>query len=81
MAVVLVILAALFVCALAGLSARNVIVAQRLGKFTNRDGIEISRREDPIIFWLYILMGFAPLAICIFIGLGIAYLLFDPRHG
>jgi hypothetical protein len=55
--VVLAAVGALFVCALAGLAARNATVAIRLGKFTNRNGIEISRREDPVIFLLYILMG------------------------
>ena len=73
MVVVLAALAALFVCALAGFAAWSAIVAVRLDKFTNRNGIEIRRREDPGIFWLYILMGFVPLAACFFIGVWIAY--------
>jgi hypothetical protein len=69
MVVVLVALAALLVCTLAGFTAWSAAIAVRLGKFTNRDSIEISRCEDPIIFWLYILMGFVPLAACLFVGL------------
>jgi hypothetical protein len=81
MVVVLVALAALLVCALAGFTAWSATVAIRLGKFTNRGGIEISRREDPVIFWLYISMGFIPLAACIFVGLWAAYQLLIPSHG
>jgi hypothetical protein len=56
--------AALVVCVLAGFTAWSATIALRLGKFTNRNGIEISRRENPIIFgspsrlglslWLYV---------------------------
>jgi hypothetical protein len=73
MVVVLAALAALLVCSLAGFAAWSATIAIRLGKFTNRGGIEISRREDPSIFWLYILVGFFPLAACLFIGLWAAY--------
>ena len=73
MVVVLAGLAALFVCVLAGFSARSATRALRLGKFTNRDGIEISRREDPRIFWFYIVLGFVPLALCLLVGVWSAY--------
>ena len=56
-------------------------IALTLGKFINRNGIEISRGEDPIIFWLSILLGFAPLAACLFIGLWFAYQYLSPSHG
>jgi hypothetical protein len=79
--VVLVALAALLVCALAGFSAWNASIAIRLGRFTNRGGIEISRREDPGIFWFYIVLGFVPLALCLLIGLWTAYQLLIPSHG
>jgi hypothetical protein len=81
MVVVLAALAALFICSLAGFSAWSATLAIRLGKFTNRDGIEISRREDPGIFWFYIVLGFVPLAGCLFVGLWAAYLLLIPSHG
>jgi hypothetical protein len=81
MVVVLVALAALLVCALAGFSAWSATIAIRLGKFTNRDNIEISRREDPGIFWFYILLGFVPLAACLFVGLWAAFQLLIPSHG
>lgn len=81
MVVVLVALAALLVCALAGFTAWSATVAIRLGKFTNRGGIEISRREDPVIFWLYISMGFVPPVACILVGLWAAYQLLIPSHG
>jgi hypothetical protein len=81
MAVVLVPLAALFVCGLAGFTAWSATIALRLGKFTNRNGIEISRRENPIIFWLSILLGFVPLAACLFIGLWVAHQFLSPSHG
>jgi len=81
MVVVLAVLAALFVCALAGFSAWSAIIAIRLGKFTNRDGIEISRREDVLIFWFYISIGFFPLAACLFIGLWVTYQFLSPSHG
>jgi hypothetical protein len=45
MVVVLAALAALLVCALAVFSAWSATIALGLGKFTNRNGIEISRRE------------------------------------
>jgi len=81
MVVVLAALAALFVCALAGFSAWSATIALRLGKFINRNGIEISRREDPIIFWLSVVLGFVPLAACLFIGLWTAYQFLSLRHG
>jgi hypothetical protein len=81
MVIVLAAIAALLVCSLAGFSAWSATLALRLGKFTNRNGIEISRREDPIISWLYILQGFVPLALCLFIGLWVAYQLLSPSHG
>jgi hypothetical protein len=80
MVVALAALAALVVCALAGFSAWSATIGLRLGKFTNRNGIEISRREDPIIFWLSILLGFVPLAACLFIGLWVAYQSMSPSH-
>jgi hypothetical protein len=81
MAVVLAALAALFVCALAGFTAWTATIALRLGKFTNRNGIEIGRREDPILFWLSILLGFVPLAACLLIGLWGSYQFLSPSHG
>jgi hypothetical protein len=81
MVVVLAALAALFVCALAGFAAWSTTKALRLGKLTNRNGIEISRGEDPIIFWLSIFLGFFPLATCLFIGLWVAYQFLSPTHG
>jgi len=81
MVVALVALAALFVCALAGFTARRATIALRLGKLTNRNGIEISRREDPIIFWLYIFLGFIPLAACLLIGLWAVYQFLSPSRG
>jgi hypothetical protein len=78
MFVVLATIAALLVCALAGFSAWSATINLRLGKYVTRYGIVISRREEPIIFWFYILLGFAPLTLCLFIGLGIAYLFFEP---
>ncbi len=81
MFVALAAVAALFVCALAGFTAWSATVAMRLGKFTNRDGVEINRREDPIIFWFYMLLGFIPLSACLIIGLWIAYQLLSPSHG
>jgi ABC-type spermidine/putrescine transport system permease subunit I len=79
--VVVLALFALFVCAVAGVSAWSVTVALRLGKFTNRNGIEINRREDPRIFWLSILLGFFPLALCLCIALWVAYQFRSPSHG
>jgi hypothetical protein len=73
MVVVLAALAALLVCSLAGFAAWSATIAIRLGKFTNRGGIEISRREEPNIFRLYIVLGFVPLALCLLIGLWTAY--------
>lgn len=74
-------LLALFVCVVAGVSARSVTVALRVGKFTNRNGIEIDRREDPIVFWLSIVMGFFPLAACVCIGLWVAYQFLSAGRG
>lgn len=79
--VVLAAVVAVCVCALAGFAAWSAIIALRLGKFTNRNGIEISRREDRIIFWLSILLGFFPLPACLVIGLWVAYQLLSPSHG
>jgi hypothetical protein len=81
MVVVLAALAALFVSVLAGFGAWSATIAIRLGKFTNRDGIEISRREDPGIFWFYILLGFVPLTLCLLVGLWSAYQFLIPSHG
>lgn len=81
MVVVLAALVALFVCAMVGIAARSATIALRLGRFTNRNGIEISRREDPIIFWLSILLGFVPLAACLYIGVWVAYQFVSPSHG
>jgi hypothetical protein len=81
MVVVLAALVSLFVCAVVGVAAWSATVALRLGKFTNRNGIEISRREDPIIFWLSIFLGFAPLAACLYIGLWAAYQFLSQSHG
>ena len=81
MVVALAALAALLVCSLAGFSAWSATIAVRLGKFTNRNGIQIRRREDPIIFWLYISMGFFPLAVCLFVGLWAAYQFLIPSQG
>ena len=81
MVVALAALAALLVCSLASFSAWSATIAVRLGKFTNRNGIQIRRREDPIIFWLYILMGFVPLTLCLLIGLWTAYQFLLPSHG
>ncbi len=78
--VVVLALIALIVCVVAGVSARNVAIALRLGKFTNRNGIEINRREDPIIFWLSILLGFFPLAVCLFVGWWAAYQFLSSSH-
>jgi hypothetical protein len=69
MAVVLAAVVALFVCAVVGVAAWSATIALKLGKFTNRNGIEISRRNDPFIFWLSIFLGFVPLAACLYIGL------------
>jgi hypothetical protein len=70
MAVVVFALAALFVCALAGFTAWSAMIALRLGKFTNRNGIEVSRRENPI----------GSLAAILFLGLWISYQLVRPDH-
>ena len=51
--------AALFVCVLAGFSAWSATLAVRLGKFSNRDGIEISRRENSIFFGSTSWLGFS----------------------
>jgi hypothetical protein len=80
MVVVLAAFAALLVCALAGFAAWRATIAIRLGKFTNRNGIEICRGEDPAIFWLYIFMGFAPLAVCLFVGFWAVYQLLMPSR-
>ena len=80
MVVSLAALAALVACALSGFSAWSATIGLRLGKFTNRNGIEISRREDPIIFWLTISLAFVPLAACLSIGLWISYQLLNPGH-
>jgi hypothetical protein len=81
MVIVLAVLAALFVCSLAGFSAWCATIAIRLAKFSNGDGIEISRREDPSIFWFYIVLGFVPLALCLLVGLWSAYQFLTPSHG
>ena len=81
MVVALAVLAAMIVCALAVFTAWTATIALRLGKLTNRNGIEISRREDPIIFWLSILLGFFPLAACLLVGLWGAYQFLRPSHG
>jgi hypothetical protein len=80
MAVVVFALAALFVCALAGFTAWSAMIALRLGKFTNRNGIEVSRRENPIVYWLAISLAFGSLAAILFIGLWISYQLVRPDH-
>jgi hypothetical protein len=77
--VVLAAVVALIVCAVVGVAAWSATIALRLGKFTNRNGIEISRREDPIIFWLSIFLGLAPLAACLYIGMWVAYQFLSPK--
>jgi hypothetical protein len=56
------------------------MIALRLGKFTNRNGIEVSRRENPIVYWLAISLAFGSLAAILFIGLWISYQLVRPDH-
>jgi hypothetical protein len=80
MVVALTALAALFVCVLAGFTAWSATLALRIGRFTNRNGIEISRRENPVAFWLYIPLGFVPLAACLFIGLWVGYQFLSQGH-
>ena len=74
-------LAALVVCALACFTAWSATIALRLGKFTDRNGIEIGRREDPFISWLSIFLGFFPLAACLFMGLWVVHQFLSPTHG
>lgn len=72
---------AIFVFGLACLSLRNIAIAIRLGRFTNRNGIEINRREDTVLFWFYMLMGVFPLAICLCVGGWVAYEVLRSSHG
>lgn len=81
MAVVLAAVVALFVCAVVGVAAWSATIALKLGKYTNRNGIEISRRNDPFIFWLSIFLGFVPLAACLYIGLWVAHQFLSQIHG
>jgi hypothetical protein len=74
------ILGAMIVCFAAGFSVWSVTIAVRLGKFTNRDGVEITRHEDPIIFWFYMLLGVLPLALCLCIGGWVAYQFLHDGH-
>jgi hypothetical protein len=48
---------ALLVLLVAVISARNSITALRLGSFTNRNGLQISRVESPVLFWISISLG------------------------
>jgi hypothetical protein len=77
--VILTVVVALIVCAVVGVAAWSATTALRLGKFTNRNGFEINRREDPIFFWLSIFLGLAPLAACLCIGMWVAYQLLSSK--
>jgi hypothetical protein len=60
---------ALLVLLIAVISARNSITALRLGAFTNRNGLQISRVESPVLFWISISLGLGVPVIVISLGL------------
>jgi hypothetical protein len=76
----LVIFLALFVLVALGSSARNSITSLRTGAFTNRDGVEINRLENPLLFWMGISLGLGLPIIVICFGLWTAaWLLIQGR--
>jgi hypothetical protein len=68
---VLVFFLALFLLALAIFMGRGMIACVRRGAFTNRGGLEISRREDPFLFWMGIFMWSVAALMPLVVGLWI----------
>jgi hypothetical protein len=64
-----------------GVSAWSSIKALRIGVFTNRDGLQISRVENPIVFWISISLGLGIPAVVLCLGSLIAARLLIANPG
>ena len=78
MTVTLVLLA---LCAIVGFATWNGIGALRSGKFKNRNGMEVSRNENRILFRISMVLQFLPAVALLVIGGWIAYQLMAPHPG
>lgn len=73
-----IVLAALLYFAITGFTALSVAVCLRTGVLGLRNGMQISRRESPIWFWVGISPGIGVLVLEICCGLWIAYQFLRP---
>jgi hypothetical protein len=52
-----------------GVSVRSSITALRVGSFNNRNGIQISKVKDPVVFWISVSLGLGVPAIMLLAGI------------
>ena len=77
---VVIVLAALVYVAITSFTALSVAVCLRTGVLGLRNGVQISRRESPIWFWVGISPGIGVLVMEICLGLWIAYQVWKAGH-
>ena len=75
-----IIIAALGYVFLTGFTALSVAVCLRTGVLGLRNGMQISRRESPIWFWVGIAPGIGVLVLEIGVGVWIAYQMWGAGH-
>jgi hypothetical protein len=66
--------------AITGFTAWSITVCLRTGVLGLRNGIQISRRQSPIWFWVGISPGIGALVLEIGVGLWIAYQAWKAGH-
>jgi hypothetical protein len=71
---------ALLYIAITALTVWNTTMCLRVGVITVRNGRQITRLENPILFWTGISCGFGALAMELFIGIFIAYQFWISGH-
>jgi hypothetical protein len=77
---VVIVLVALIYFAITGFTALSITLCLRTGVLGLRNGIQISRRQSPIWFWVGISLGIGALVLAICVGLWIAHQVLKAGH-